>query len=501
MRRIREVFPFYLYPIFVFIFLFIASPFSILALGKGDTDVLVDDPRKEWTCLFTELEARGLDERNESLRGSIPLLLIEEIEGLPNHSLSDEEITGRARRLLELELRKTEKELKSVLGKRDDLVIHGKEVNAVRVQEDKIEELRDRAFGLSTALEEEAEKKVSVHSSLPFRIAEDNISRRLAKAPNPPLDLFCREQEVDSTVYGTIEQIGEALYLKLLMYFAYSERIVPVFEGPVFPEEVEKSTEDAAKRLISLLLGREWSHLDIAVEPVHARIALGGDVYPAGARRIRFLVPGEYPVRVTAAGYETVEDEIDLKQRGIEKLDLQLQPIKSMDIRVETDPSAAEIYSGAVPLGTTPITIEEAVLPLTILVKREGYYDKTLVLSEWQETEKLHIDLNPLEIEREHIVEAARARFYRGVAGFFLTLPLTIVSYGMSTEYAYAYNDSLAESGVDYEEKVALRDSSRLWYTAYLGGLFLNGVFLIDSIIGMTHYIRAAEGDGRYKGK
>jgi hypothetical protein len=501
MRRIREYRPFFLPPILLLIFLVFTPPFSLIALGRKEAAVLVEDPRTQWTCLFTELEGSGLDEHNESLRGSIPLLLIEEIEGLPKHSLSEEEIAGRARRLLKGELREAEKKLKSTLGKRDDLVLRGGEESAVRAQEEKIEQLRERILRLSSALEEDAESRVSVYTSLPFQIADDNISRRLAVTPKAPLDLFCREQKADSTVYGKIEQIGEALYLELRLYIADTEKIVPVFEGPIFPEGVEKSTEDAGERLITLLLGREWSHLDIAVEPVHARIALGGEVYAAGKRRIRFLEPGEYEYRVTAPGYNTVEDEIALKRRSVEPLRLGLQPIKSMDIQVETDPAEAELYSKAIPLGTTPVSVEEVVLPFTILVKREGYYEKTLVLTEEPENKKLQIDLHPVEIQREHIIEAARSRFYRGVAGFFLTLPITIVSYGMSTEYAYAFTDSLTESGVAYDQQVALRDAATLWYTAYLGGLFLNGVFLIDSIIGMTHYIRAAEGGGRYRVK
>jgi hypothetical protein len=469
-----------------------ASPLH--AGGRGEEE-RISDGRENWTCRFTEFEAGGVQQRYRYLLTSMPLLLLDRLEDIPEHVLSVEEREARARRLVRERIRAHELQISSLLEKKDELFLDGKQAKQRETGEE-IEGLHAEIEELREILESEGSlsSKVDVVKKLPFEAALEDAKRSLAPHPNLPLREFADEREADAIVYGRLEQVEEALYMSLKLYNRDLDASREIYSGTVFPDRVERSAEDAARELATVLLGRKWAHLAIDVSPDHAEVRLGGKRYAGGDRVLRYLVPDTYEVEAEAEGYLSESRSLRLEQATRSELSFRLQPEETVSFSVTTDPAGAEIFSGAVSLGRSPMTVQEVVLPITILAKREGFYDYHRVVQSPPENEMLEVNLHPLSIGKEKIIEAARGRFYRGMAGFFLSLPITIISYGLSTEYAYAYNDSLGDPGIDSDERARLHGLSTLWYTAYLGGLFLNGVFLIDSVVQMNQYIQAAEG-------
>lgn len=465
------------------------------ASGSQEKGPVIRDERTVWTCLFTELEGGSLSDRYRYLTGSIPLLLTEELAGIPAHHLSEAERKGHRVRLLEKRIQSIEKELKDLIETRDDLMLRGEEKNA-HAKEEEIASLRKTLSKLMRAAEvqESAEVSVEVEGELSFRQAENSGGRSLPAYPEIPIELYTEEKKADAVVYGELEQVEEALYLSLRIYNADTDSSSIVYRGALFPEEVEQLARVVSVPLTTELLGRDWAHLDIDVRPSHSTLRLGDRAYAGGDRLIRYLDPGSYRVGVEAPGYVGEERDIVLEPEEVESLQIDLLPEETFDLEISSQPEGARMYSGAVPLGASPVSIEETVLPFTILAQKEGFYDKTLVVEDIPEDGKLEIDLHPETIEKDRIVEAARKRFYRGVAGFFLTLPVTVISYGLSNDYAYAYQEAALNRQVGSDELIRLHGLSALWYTAYLSGLFMNGVFLTDSIVQIKSYIRAAEG-------
>ncbi|MFO7849867.1 MAG: PEGA domain-containing protein [Spirochaetia bacterium] len=484
----------------------------LFAAGSQEEKPLINDEREEWSCLFTELEGKNISEEYRYLLGSIPLLLVEEIEKIPERRISQEEVSSRRKLLLRRARQEKERRLNELIEKRDDHFLQNERKKLALVEEE-IEKLRDESAYLSEVLdsgkeeavfgqperdaEREAEKDAEgpeENEVLPFVVNSGNRPTALASYPEVPLPEFADKNEADGVVYGELEQIEEALYLTLKMYHRDTDTSSTIYEGSFFPDRVEDFSEELYKKLTTALIGRDWAHLEIDIEPAGATLEIGGSRYSGGERVLRFLEPGEYSVSLDAPGYEEKKLSVELDAERVNTLETALNPIETVDISVESNPPGVDIFSDTVHQGSAPLTIREAVLPITILAKMPGYYEENLVIGEPPKDGELEIDLHPLSINKDQIVEAARSRFYRGVAGFFLSLPITIIGYGMSTEYAYAYNEAVTNGQVEGDEMGRLNDLSRVWYTAYLGGLFLNGVFLIDSVIHMSKYIRAAEG-------
>jgi hypothetical protein len=67
-------------------------------------------------------------------------------------------------------------------------------------------------------------------------------------------------------------------------------------------------------------------------------------------------------------------------------------------------------------------------------------------------------------------------------------------------EYAAASEDALTNPGVVQEEQQRLVERNRLWYTAYLGGMFANAFLGTNALFRLLDYINTHEtvhGTGR----
>lgn len=482
--------------------MFLFNMSTVFAAGSREEAPKISEEREEWSCVFTELKGEGVSQQYRYLLKSIPLLLMEEAEDIPSRALSESEVSSRGERLLQSALCEKEKKLNELIQKRDEHFIQNESKKLVSSQED-IEKLREEITLFSSALksvQEERDSKdhhimdLDIEKKLPLVLNSGSSLSDLALCPDISLALYADRNEADGVVYGELEQVEDALYLELKKYNRDTDSSLSIYEGAFFPDRVEEFTVELSKKLTTVLIGREWAHLEIDIEPAAATVEIGGDKYSGGKRVLRFLDPGVFTVSLEASGYERKEMSIELHDERITILEEALSPIETVDVRLESSPPGVNIFSDAVLLGAAPLTIKEAVLPITILAKSPGFYDETIVVGETPKDGEININLHPLSIDKNRIVEAARDRFYKGVAGFFLSLPLTLIGYGMSTEYAYAYNEAYNEAGAETPEMRRLNELSRVWYTAYLGGLFLNGVFLADSVIHMNTYIRAAEG-------
>ncbi len=482
---------------------FLSNGTSVFAAGNREETERISADREKWSCLFTELKGEGVSEQYSYLLKSIPLLLMEEAEDIPSRTLSEDEVLSHGKRLVQRALYEKEKKLNGLIQKRDEHFIQNSDKKLLSVQED-LEKLREEISRLRKVLKAPEEERVSkdldmldiidldIEEKLPLVFNSGDSLSDLGTYPEISLSHYAERNEADGVVYGELEQVEDALYLELKTYNRDTDTALTIYEGAFFPDRVEEFVAGLSKELASVLIGREWAHLEIEIEPEAATVKVGGDTYSGGKRELKFLEPGEFTVSIEAPGYERKETRVELQNAGAHTLKESLKPIDTVDLRFESSPPGVDIFSDTVHLGTAPLTIKEAVLPITILAKSPGFYDETFVIGERPEDGELNINLHPLSIDKKQIVEAARDRFYVGVAGFFLSLPVTLIGYGMSTEYAYAHNEAQTEGSA--EEGKRLKELSRVWYTAYLGGLFLNGVFLADSVIHMNKYIRAAEG-------
>ena len=448
----------------------------------------VRDPSDTWRYGIAEFRVVADSPALESLQWRIPQLLKSTLRACPVHHYREEERRARALRLRERKIEELEAEITEARGNLDEQFF---EETSRRSRKDLQNELRELLRRREELRDLEAQDvKVPEHKACVY--TQGGGVEGLLSRPRVPAWLPMREKQLDFLITGSVEETSELLFLEIYGYRADSRSEELLWSGNFRAAELEEAVERASRDIRSALYGRPWADLSVRTDPPKAQVRL----ITKGSRRenaggfFRYLSPGEARIEVRAEGYGTEVRTVQLLPQEHKRIRVELSPRNTAELRIHSLPQKAEVYVDARRVGTAPLSVEEAVLPAYLTLRREGYQEKNVLIEKDPEERVLRYRLHPEEVNTERVVGNARERFYFGLAGFFLSVPLTMYSYGKSIDYAFTYATA---SGVSSAERQRLHDLSQLWYTAYLGSLFLNGTFLADTIIQMWNYTNTAQ--------
>ncbi len=447
--------------------------------------------QKDWSVGLARFKGEGLLDENVRFTYAIPLELFQPVLRCPSHFLAKEEITGSREQLKQQELIQLEKKLHSLLTERANVFIEqegaasddplkklDREIEAQRI---KIQELRSKP---AAAWEVPSKQRVA--------LSEYNQEGELYDPPQLPLKLWTEEQDLDCLIQGRIEPLEELLYIEVKAYLRATNQSTIIYRESFFPRESEKLVNDITRALRSFLYGREWADIALEVEPVTAEVYVDGTVAELDETgTIRYLEPGLHTIEVREAGYLTKNMLVDADAGSTEETTVLLEKENPQTWLIKSEPSGADVFLGSRQVGRTPLLLKEQVPPASVRISKEGYSDRLYVME--GESNGLTAHLHPTAVDIDGVVENSRNRFYQGLAAFLISLPLTVISYGQSSEYAYAYNSALTEPSVSPNELQRLHARSTLWYTAYAGSMLLNGILLTDTFLHMRQYIKSSQ--------
>jgi hypothetical protein len=133
--------------------------------------------------------------------------------------------------------------------------------------------------------------------------------------------------------------------------------------------------------------------------------------------------------------------------------------------------------------------MKNPITPALLTFKLEGYNDNKIIFKD--ETERdIRIFMQSSIINNDIIISRKRNRFYQSFSYFLLSIPISLVSYGLSSDYGYAYNREVAISP-NSSEADRLMQLSTSWYNVYLGGIFLNLTLFVNTIFDLLEYIKS----------
>jgi hypothetical protein len=478
------------------VLLAVSTPGFLLSAAEQQPEELRDE-KESWTYAVAEFRLKNVGSSAAALRWRFPAMLRDRLRGCPVHHYREDELRARKERLRERRLRELADDITSLSRRLDRLFFE-------TAAEDTIRSLRaDREELLQSAehVRELRPEAISVPAVKPCEHKKGEGAAGLFDPPSVPPWITLRQSSVDCLITGVLEKVDEVIFVDIYAYEADSRSRRLLYSGNFTISEVEEAVGRAAGHVRRRIYGRPWADLRVVTDPPSAEVEIlavqTDEEYDMEAGRsarehsYRYLPPGEVQIAVRARGYRSVQQWYQLQPGERRSVTVSLEPLATATLRLRTFPQGAEVFRGAVRLGKTPLTVEDAVLPVYLTLNREGYHEKNVLIEGNPRRELLSYRLHPQSVDLEQVIGNARSRFYFGLAGFFLSVPLTMYSYGRSTDYAVTYNSSLGSAS--QEELQRLNDLSRLWYTAYLGSLFLNGTFLVDMVVQMLNYIDAAQ--------
>ena len=443
-----------------------------------------------WKVGVARFEGQELLPQYNRFTYQIPAYLFQTIEDCPTHKLNSEEQQSLQAYLKHRERVQLEKELHGLLEQRATEFIETGNENSAALKdiEGNIEKTRTEIRDL--VLKDPSEWELDVRPACV--LADKNGDGELYTPPNLPLQVWTEERNLDCLVLGRIEALDDLLYIEVSAYLKATDSNELVYRGTFFPSEAEQLEDELVAALRSFLYAEEWSDITLEIEPSTAEILLDGEQVQADETgTLRYLEPGLHSLVVSAPGYITQKRTVESKAETRKIIELALEPQNPRTWIIDSDPRDAGVFLNSVQVDTTPLVLEEQVAPANLLLSKSGYAPRMFVMEE--DTLTLEADLHPISVDLDTVVAHSRKRFYNGLAAFLLSLPLTVVSYGLSSEYAYAYNSALTNPSAGNDELERLHARSTLWYTAYAGSLLLNGILLSDTVLHMRQYIKSSQ--------
>jgi hypothetical protein len=444
-----------------------------------------------------EFRFNASEARTAFLGGNVARLFREKLSEISIHELNEEEGGQYALGIIAAEREKILRRIEELRASRDALFFPGTA-------------LRDSSRGesLTGDIEKEQEKLRRINALAPSEITliREKKLRLLEPAGTAAAELLppvqnpqqaARDAKVDYLLWGSIrEEVAGLISITASLYSARAKSALFSGFATGTVDEMESLVDRLFTSLAEAVAGRPWATLEIRTDPKNALVFVDGSLRGIGNVKLPYIRPGTYRVSIYADGYDTLEKEILLEARSRQNLSLDLAPAPLPEVTLETFPSGADVYLGAMKQGVTPLQLPLGATPDILSMSQEGH--KTIVFPSTAagiaETHILPRDI----ISWEERIETKRAGFYRAWGFFILSLPLPLMLYGAYQNQSFNFIQYTRSSGFDIDRARGMEKKGKILYYAYFGSLFLSGSLFVNTIQKLLDYIRTGEESQKY---
>ena len=421
----------------------------------------------------------------DHLKYSIPQTLLGSIKSIPRHFLSQKEKNEIADLDYTNTVRTKKTELSSLYKKRDTLFFSGQATQ---------NGMDDIAARIARKKDEIAHLKLTDFTDckqdyLEIVLGGENNKGTLFSLTGNSLETIAAARNLKQALYGKLEMVDQWLYLSVYLYNYLSHDKETLYQRLIDPAAVHDVLPEILSVVSNRIRGREPPVLMVKGDPPASLFNLdNGKNYSTNAPVSVFL-PGKHLLTIHCAGYDSEQQEINLNENEKLVVPYTLKQKETGFVSVSTFPEGADIYSGSFWLGKSPLVLTDPVFPLYLSFTKESYNAMNSIIDSTAVSKSLRFFLTPDTIDTGRIIKMRRKKFYTSFAWFVISLSVPVVSYGMSSDYGYAYNN-LAQTNPFGDEAQRLMTSSTVWYNLYLGGMFVSASLFINMALDLWNYIK-----------
>jgi len=452
---------------FIFIFLCVNS---IFVFSEG-TDT--------YNITFEALELKNIDESYSHLSYSYPGLLLSELQNAQIHYFSEEERRALKQQNLK-ELRDNYLLTLSELIDQHDRFIFSSDYNDseyMLLSED-IKKQRELIAEMDDSDVSEPDLNISIH----FNSISSSGSEPGQSGDNQSLSSAL-------IIKGSIEKLDNWVYTQFWVKNTILNTLDLVYESAGSIDNLKNQIPEISSRLKTVILGRPWSVIQFNLTPKDSNVRIKNSKAVIVSEDPGFYFPGIYSIEISKPGYTSKEITTEINSNENKVIDVKLEKKEKTIISLQTFPSGADLYSGSIWLGKTPVLLENPLIPSLLTLKLEGYNESKYIFKSKDDRDIrifLHTDL----INKEQIIQSKRNQFYKSFSYFLVSLPISIVSYGLSSDYGYAYNREVLNA-IPSSEADRLMQISTTWYNVYLSSVFINITLFVNTFFDLLDYIKS----------
>jgi hypothetical protein len=193
-------------------------------------------------------------------------------------------------------------------------------------------------------------------------------------------------------------------------------------------------------RLIPQIANRAPVKLELSVEPADAQVYVDGKLVPPEDNTVTVFA-GEHIVSVSAPGYESATKKARFEGADAFHVKIALQEEKTVTISFDTNKTSASIFLNTRYYGETPTDITLPLKPVigeAVIGDVETWF---VLMPDKNMREGTHMTVKPNKTETGKKIDRRRNTFYWSLGALYLSLPVTMLSYGVAQDKYNAYND------------------------------------------------------------
>lgn len=450
----------------------ISKKIAIIIFISFFSQYILSQENKEFTVSFSPIIMKNIDSNYTHLVNSLPMLIYSTLQYSTSHQY-------------------TEEELIKIKEKRIDILKNDYLNTISKLKETYDSYYFSNSFNIDeyNSLGKDVEKQKLLLQNLDIQNIDDiDSSVPVNFLINNDGSEISNLELSDMIVKGSLEKLDEWIVVQFWVENTILNTEDIFYEFISSTNNIVELIPEISIRLKSLILGREWSSLIFDLYPSDSNIVVKNNLGDKISQDFEYLFPGIYNIEVSKAGYKTKKINIELKDLETYVIDLKLEVEPQSIISIQSFPAGADLYSGATWIGKTPVLFKSPVITTLLTMKHEGYNDSKYIFTETSERD-IRVFLQSSLIDNDRISTRKRSVFYKSFSYFLLSIPLSMLSFGVSADYTYAYGREVYLSS----ETDRLQMLSNTWYNVYIGALFINVTLFINTIIDLVDYIKSSE--------
>jgi hypothetical protein len=451
----------------------------------GDSDETEIDPLyAEWTLALTRFDVSALPPEKQIIENLVTRTLIDELSTINTRIRSDEETAYYGEYALRQARLKAGQTLKLKRDARDALLFVG---DSDYTYNNKLKKIDEEIEALEVAYNI-AETDFPLVTEQPiFSLSKQNLSGTFPPAPEMGMEkLFCREQNIDGFLTGTISEYYGRLYVTIELYAAYDQSFIYEDYALFSVEDQQTALADLSARLKSVLSGTESAAIIVKAEPQNAIIMINDNYAGRGSSGEIHQDEGSMNIEVFADGYHTEEFQVDIFSGELAELSINLQPIAYEAFNLDTSGGlSSSVYLGSTFMGMTPLTLNLLPDQLDYVSMESNSGESTSFIYDGTNPSAV-VTLLP-ETANNKTVEDYRKSFYGAYGRFWIALPVALIVYGVSSATTNASN---------YSGNINMYNNAVLARNISIGSAVIAGGFLIESLIRFGIYLYKSNSTG-----
>lgn len=269
---------------------------------------------------------------------------------------------------------------------------------------------------IGTALDAYVKLEAGGSSEEPFNVVLSEAGstfdlEAVLSADRNYLDYICTVSDSDLLVVPVKSVLGSFIHLSLYFYEYETGTFSLGYES--LSVDSDRFSTRSALQLGRMILGSETAMLRLENLVPATEITVDGRVSGCSDGCL-VLTEGQHVIELACLGYSSKALEVDLAAGSILTVDAGLEKKHHGQMTITSFPSGASVYLDGTVAGTTPYTLTDYAIPMSLRLSADGYDDRVVAIV--SERALLDVPMKPLWLTDDKVFVSAKEEFYSDFA-------------------------------------------------------------------------------------